>query len=121
MLLLTFVIMQSYPVNIVLPMTLCINILASQKHGKEACRHFLCYKRWIDDTLSLVWIVLFYIIYGFLKRIHLIIRDIFFLNFSFKILFSYSRNLTILLKDSASYASIFTTITCNSYVYINIC
>ena len=41
-----------------------------------------------------------------------------FFNFSFSILFSYSRSLTSFLKDSASYASIFINITCNFYIHI---
>ena len=60
-----------------------IDILSSPKHRKEAYRHLLRNKRRMDNTRSLIEIILFCIFYCLFKRISLIIWNIFFFQFIF--------------------------------------
>lgn len=73
-----------------------IYIFSSPKHRKETYCHFLCDIRWIYNTISLIQVIFFCTFY----------------------LFSYSSILTIVLNESASYASMFKPSTYNSYFFI---
>ena len=60
-----------------------IDILSAPKHRKKAYRHLLCNKRRMNNTRSLVKIILFCIFYRLFKRINLVIWNIFFFQLVF--------------------------------------